>query len=137
MIDLFCIFFILAGLISILSPVKHLYELISTPYHIQAVSNVLSVRIEEIKTNRNDLNHISSKGILWITEEEIDVDGQKIKYEGKYAEDPGGEVAHTLISKDGTQWQVNDTDVYSLITGIAAGSICIIAGVSIIYIRKR
>ncbi len=136
MLDLFAMIFLIGGLISAFSPISQLYQLNKARYRTETYAEVISVQIKEEIKDPN-LFRISSKTKVWITKEEMIVEGRHISYEGKYYEEPQTRIPHTLISKDGIHWSVNDTNTHDLIAGIAAGLICSLAGIAILFLHYK
>ena len=73
----------------------------------------------------------------WITEEEIQVEGQTFWHQGRYAEEPGDTILHTVISNDGVNWKVNDHDMGDVVFSSIAGLICMAVGAAVLWFEYK
>jgi hypothetical protein len=128
MVLIFCILFILGGIVSIAASAVDVSKVVTAKYKVEATANVISKEVKNNRIENSDIKKTRTDSFEWITQEEIEIDGQIIQYEGHYYVDPEGEITHTLISKDGVNWEVNDSDSETLIFSFVAGIICIIIG---------
>ncbi len=129
--------FILGGIISVYAAIRDYRQSSSAPYRMQATSDVISLWTEEVNTAVDPMD--TSKSVTeYCTEEEIEINGKVMSFNGRYSDDPGGHVSHTLISYDGVNYEVNDNDSQSTLVNIIAGIIFLIAGfVMTIFSFKR
>ena len=119
--------FILGGLLSVFAAIRDYRHASSAPYRVQATSDVLSMWTEEVNTAVDPMD-ISKTVTEYCTEEEIEINGKIIRFNGKYSDDPSGHVSHTLISYDGINYEVNDNNSRSTLLNIIAGIIFLIVG---------
>ncbi len=120
-------FFILGGILSLYAAIRDYRHSSSAPYQIQATSDVISLWTEEVNTAVDPMD--TSKSVVeYCTEEEIEVNGNIIRFNGRYSDDPSGHVPHTLISYDGVSYEVNDNNSQSTLLNIIASIIFLIVG---------
>ncbi len=129
MVLLFGIGFILGGVVSIVTAVIGVSQVSNAKYKEQVTASVISKKVENNRIDRSDTSTIKTDSLEWITQEEMEIDGNTITYEGHYHIDPEGEIVHTLISNDGINWEVNDSSPRTIIFSAIAGIICILVGV--------
>lgn len=129
---LFGAVFILGGIMTLFTAAQDMYKLLSAAYRQQIDSSVLSVRVESDWIEHTDTRSMAADTQDWITEEEIQINGQIFIYQGKYPSDPGGTVTHTVISDDGMHWEVNDSSTEGTILCIIVGIFCVLLGIGII-----
>ncbi len=138
-IYIFGIVFILAGLVSIVSEASNIYCLTTSKYKEVVESNVISVEVEEedyfIDSHERGVRVSDSK--FWVTKEEIEINGNILSYQGRYSSYPGGTIKHTIISNDGINWDVNDSDKYSLFINVFIGTLCTLVGLGIVIYEKK
>lgn len=138
-IYIFGIVFILGGLVSIVSEASNIYCLTTSKYKKVVESNVISVKVEEddylVDSTERRVGASTSK--FWVTKEEIEINGNILSYQGRYSSYPGGTIKHTIISSDGVNWDVNDSDRRSLFMNIFIGTICTLVGLGIVIYEKK
>ena len=111
-------------------------------YKQETVGVVLS--INKHKESRNNQSYgknrmLNDSYYVWTTTEEIQVEnGENFIYDGYYLEEPTtNEISHTIVSKDGISWKVNDTNKRDILPNLVVFIIMMIFGFLITKISKR
>lgn len=127
------IIFIIGGVVSILSSINNVLSKKTATYTRIVESNVVSIKIEENWADYSDLDiSIAQNRTVWTTLEEVVLDGKTLTFEQKYYSDPGTRLTHCIISNDGINWKINDSDEKDIAVSCAAGIICFLFGGAIL-----
>lgn len=136
-VTLFGIVFVLGGIVSIVAAMQNITQVEKAQYRQRVTGIVRSVKEESGKIKHSKKSPLGADKRYWITEEEIPVNGQMFVHQGRYVEEPGESISHTVISNDGVNWKVNDSDMEDVIFSSIVGIICAAVGIAIVWFKFR
>lgn len=133
-IYIFGIIFIIGGIVSIYSSINNYHSRITPKYTRIVESDVVSIRVENEWIKHSDILDISQDRFVWYTVEEVNLDGKTLTFNQTYHSEPDKTLTHCLISNDGVNWEINDTNVTHIIASCIIGIICFIFGGGVIFL---
>lgn len=132
-ICIFGIIFIIGAIISICSSINNYRSRITAKYTRIVESDVVSIKVESV--SRREFNIERFRHIYaWHTVEEVNLDGKTLTFNQTYHSEPDKTLTHCLISNDGVNWEINDTNVTHIIASCITGIICFIFGGGVIFL---
>lgn len=134
-IYIFGIIFILVGFECIILESLNISCLKTAKYKEIIESNVISLKVEkdDYWFNHFEISSMSLDSKVWVTKEEIKINGNKLSYQGRYSSDPGDKIKHTIISNDGVNWNVYESNKWNLVVGM----ICTLVGLFLVVYEKK
>ena len=138
-VTFFSVLFVILGFFLIIYSIHYVTKVDNSKYRQETFGVVQSVKKESDWFDEEEIRELSEEAYRWRTKEEIYVkDGQNFIYDGIYYEEPkSGEIHHTIISKDGINWVVNDSKGEDILFNSMFGILCIVIGNCMIQLERK
>lgn len=139
LVTIFAIVFIFGGFMSIFSSILYYNQVKNAKYIQDTIGIVHSIRKQSDTTTYTEDKQLNHNGYIWTTQEEIVVkNGINFTYLGVYPKEPNHyEIEHRIISDDGINWIVNDSDGENVFFNSIVGIFCVVIGGFIFYMQQK